>query len=846
MRPRLRKLLSLGTTAALALAMVFAAATPASAAVAITGITPSDGPVAGGTSVTMTGSDFQAGATSVTIGGNLVPAAAITVNSATSLTFSTPAHAAGGVDVSVTTPAGTATEQSGFLYQNVPTLSSASPATGSPAGNTLVTLSGTGLFNTSVTIGGITVTADSTSNTSVTFRTPAHAAGNVAVSVTNAGGTSNTLPGGFTYANPAPAPVIWAITPPSGSVDGGTAVTLRGEGFTGATSVVFDTTLAPGWTVVSDTQITVTTPAHAAGLVNVRVEAPGGSATFRDGYTFARTATVSSVAPNTGPSSGGTNVSITGTGFAGVTDVSFGGVSVPFTVNSATSITTTAPELAAGPADVVVTTAGGTSAVTSSSTFTSVASPTISNVAPNAGPIAGGTTVTVGGTNLSGASVVIGGTPVTAVTSATTAVFTLPAHVAGAVDISVTTAGGTTTSVNAFTYVAPPTIASLSPTTGTRDGGTLVQISGTNLAGATVTVDGEAVAATGSTTLTIATPSHAGGTVPITVTTAGGSATADFTYQDAPSFTAAAPAGGSVGTPFSYQFEASGFPAPEFTVTDGELPDGLTLTEGGLLGGTPTTAESATFEITATNRVGEVSETVTVEIEPADSAPEFINSTPPTPVVGTAYSYTFTASGYPAPSFTVGTGSLPAGLTLSPAGVLAGTPTSTEPVTFTVVASNGVGAPSTTPAITIVADPQPEAPEITTEESALPEGTIGEEYEFAFTATGTPAPTFFVLELVATTPTVPPGLSLSPDGRLSGIPTTPGSYEFTVAVNNGITEGDAATFTLDIAAVPVADTDDGDGLAITGVDTTTPVLTALALLALGAVLLVRRRRVAAN
>lgn len=84
------------------------------------------------------------------------------------------------------------------------------------------------------------------------------------------------------------------------------------------------------------------------------------------------------------------------------------------------------------------------------------------------------------------------------------------------------------------------------------------------------------------------------------------------------------------------------------------------------------------------------------------AAPVFTASTPPTSaVVGTAYTYTFTATGYPTPTFTMSSGALPAGLTLNPTtGVLAGT-TTTGPSTFTVTATNGVNPDAVTPPITI-------------------------------------------------------------------------------------------------------------------------------------------------
>lgn len=94
-----------------------------------------------------------------------------------------------------------------------------------------------------------------------------------------------------------------------------------------------------------------------------------------------------------------------------------------------------------------------------------------------------------------------------------------------------------------------------------------------------------------------------------------------------------------------------------------------------------------------------VAGTVTVIVP---TAPLFTASTPPGGTVSTAYSYTFTASGSPAPTFAVASGSLPAGLTLDSAtGVLSGTPTTAGTSTFTVTASNGVAPDATTGTITV-------------------------------------------------------------------------------------------------------------------------------------------------
>jgi hypothetical protein len=156
----------------------------------------------------------------------------------------------------------------------------------------------------------------------------------------------------------APAPTVTNVAPASGSTAGGTAVTITGTDFVSGATVTFGGTAATGVTVVNATTITATTPVHAAGAVDVTVTNPDTkSGTFIDGYTYVPPPTVTSVAPASGPDTGGTSVTITGTGFdSGVTNVTFGGTAATgVTFVNATTITATTPAHAAGAVDVVVT-----------------------------------------------------------------------------------------------------------------------------------------------------------------------------------------------------------------------------------------------------------------------------------------------------------------------------------------------------------------------------------------------------------------------------------------------------------------------------------------------------------
>src|SRR5205823_60047 len=193
---------------------------------------------------------------------------------------------------------------------------------------------------------------------------------------------------------------------------------------------------------------------------------------------------VTSVGPVDGPSFAGRWSSDLGSGFTGATSVKFGATNATgFTVDTDGQITATAPAHAAGTVDVSVTTVGGTSANTAADDYTFVAAPSISSLAPTSGPSAGGNSVVITGSRSAGGpSVKFGATDATGFTVDTDGQITAtaPAHAAATVHVTVSTAGGTsTTSIfDEFTFVAAPTVTSVSPTEGPSAGGNSVVISG--------------------------------------------------------------------------------------------------------------------------------------------------------------------------------------------------------------------------------------------------------------------------------------------------------------------------------------------------------------------------------
>jgi len=174
---------------------------------------------------------------------------------------------------------------------------------------------------------------------------------------------------------------------------------------------------------------------------------------------------------------------------------------------------------------------------------------------------------------------------------------------------------------------------------------------------------------------------------------------------------------------------------------------------------------------------------------PANSIPVFTSpTTAATGAVGTAFTRTFAASGYPAPTFTTSS-TLPAGVTLNATtGVLAGTPTAAFSGSVVVTATNSSGTATQTVTVTIGSAP------VFTSATTAATGTVGTAFTRTFTATGTPAPTY------STTSTLPAGVTLNTtSGVLAGTPTAAFSGSVAVVATNA--NGTATqTITVTIAA----------------------------------------------
>jgi len=263
--------------------------------------------------------------------------------------------------------------------------------------------------------------------------------------------------------------------------------------------------------------------------------------------------TITSVIPNSGPTSGGTQVTITGTNFqtSGTTVVRFD--TTPATnvnVMDSTKITAVTPAHSEQTLGVRVTNPDG-QVVTLPQGFTYLAPLSVASITPNTGSTAGGTVVTINGTNFqSGATVTIGGIAATDVSVGSTTTITAKTPVGPATqqatqprDVVVTNPDGSSaTLARGFTYFVPPlSIATVSPSVGGTGGGTVVTITGTGFTtgvNSSVTFGGVAapnVTILDAVTMQASTPAHGAGTVDIVVTF-GSSVTKQsaFTYQTIP------------------------------------------------------------------------------------------------------------------------------------------------------------------------------------------------------------------------------------------------------------------------------------------------------------------------
>jgi hypothetical protein len=227
----------------------------------------------------------------------------------------------------------------------------------------------------------------------------------------------------------------------------------------------------------------------------------------------------------------------------------------------------------------------------------------------------------------------------------------------------------------------------------------------------------------------------------------------------------------------------------------GSLPAGLNFSNSGSITGTPTGPNGTSMFTVQLTDSGSPPQSVTEQLSIAVNAmpPSIATSSLPGGVVGTQYSATVSAqSGVQPYTFSISSGSLPAGLAISNSGAITGTPTSYGTFTFTVmVQDSSIPPQSAAKALTIsIAAPPP-----VVATSSLPPGLVGTGYSAVLTAQGGIAPYAWAIS----SGSLPPGLTLNPSsGAITGTPTVAATYTFTATVQDSSTPAQSGTKSLTI------------------------------------------------
>ena len=300
------------------------------------------------------------------------------------------------------------------------------------------------------------------------------------------------------------APTVTAVAPSGGPLAGGQIVAITGTGFTGATAVKFDTVDATSYAIVSNTRIVAKVPnGAAAGAKIIKVTNADGTNSTGSAYTYGAP-TVTSVSPAYADPATEKVVTITGTGFLGLTDpgdVLFGvDAAQEVFVVSDTQIVATTPDTNVDPGLVEVTvtrnSVASSTAGTGSDFLFSDSLPEITSLGATSGA-AGSTSLpdlVITGTDMFGVRKVNFGptavtTGITVNAGGTTVTVKPPSRTSGPVDITLETAMGTTTAnLNTrFNYIATvaPTVSAITPAVlDTATGGSFLVV-GTGFGGMT-------------------------------------------------------------------------------------------------------------------------------------------------------------------------------------------------------------------------------------------------------------------------------------------------------------------------------------------------------------------------
>jgi hypothetical protein len=440
-------------------------------------ISPPSGPLDGGVSVKVTGSGFSSGGPLWVVFGQQRVSATVTSDS--ELVCLSPAALEGSVVVTVQADDGEALGGSlSYLYAESVIVTGVSPYTGSTSGGSTVVVHGLSFVGTpslKCFFDSVFTPASFVSKSRVECMVPpSESAGAVAVGVSLDGMTKSTTSATFTYMAPT---VVSSLSPSSGSVGGGTNVTLTGSGFSYTSDLVcrFGTESSSA-TFVSDKQVFCAAPAHSVGSVPVSLFVNSVEAVV-DGsalsFSYVSSGMIESIDPVVGSVSGGVSVKVTGSGFSsgGPLWVVFGQQRVSATVTSDSELVCLSP--AVSDESVVLLSVIGTDFdELLGLPFSFVRAPVFYSFSPAAASIDGSTRLLIRGANLR-----LEELPVCVIGEEPSAI-SVVATILSSFEVSCSTPAQTHASLQPFavilpstsatlfsgnlTYVAPPAVASAS------------------------------------------------------------------------------------------------------------------------------------------------------------------------------------------------------------------------------------------------------------------------------------------------------------------------------------------------------------------------------------------------
>ena len=255
---------------------------------------------------------------------------------------------------------------------------------------------------------------------------------------------------------------------------------------------------------------------------------------------------------------------------------------------------------------------------------------------------------------------------------------------------------------------------------------------------------------------------------------------------------------GTADTYYSTQLAAAGGSgAYNWAVSSGSLPPGLTLATAGLIYGIPTTGGTYPFSVTVNDHASRtVNKNFSLKINPSASTTPLAISTVSLPqgTAGNSFSAQLAATGGTAPySWTISSGGLPPGLTLTAAGLISGQPSTQGTYSFGVRVSDNLSQ-TAGQTYSLVISPGTQPVSITTD--SLPGGTAGTPYSATLSAAGGSEPYTFQV----TGGSLPDGLSLSPSGTIAGKPVTTDNYTFTITATDSGSLIASRTYIIAISA----------------------------------------------